>query len=251
MNESNDNTLQITNEVLDELVCGSLPPARYRAVLKQLEREPSKWRDCALAFLVEQVMEAEMKDLASSDIQWSPSSAAEQVAKASTTAPPIAESASSTQPPQPLTVASQLTARQQSTARLLRLQRYTSLAAMVLVAFTIGWIGSGMRDSGPVSNEQASSPTSAGLATTGQPRNGFEQVNPPETGSDWSQGMRFASEGYVPLDLEIPEKLRSMEKRGLIRIEIQSGLFPVELEDGTSAIFPMQLYRAVPVVHSY
>jgi hypothetical protein len=46
---------------LDRLVDGQLAPHEYRELLRQIDRDPDGWRQCALAFLQHQALEKEMK----------------------------------------------------------------------------------------------------------------------------------------------------------------------------------------------
>lgn len=46
-----DDSIEISVEAIDQLVDGELPPERRRRLLLACERNPSAWRDVALAFL--------------------------------------------------------------------------------------------------------------------------------------------------------------------------------------------------------
>lgn len=46
---------------LDRLVDGQLAPHEYRELLRQIDKDPDGWRQCALAFLQHQAIEKEMK----------------------------------------------------------------------------------------------------------------------------------------------------------------------------------------------
>jgi hypothetical protein len=49
---------------LDRLVDGQLQPAEYRELLRQIDKDPDGWRQCALAFLQHQALEREFQELA-------------------------------------------------------------------------------------------------------------------------------------------------------------------------------------------
>ncbi len=48
---------------LDRLVDGELPAGEYHVLLQQLDREPSGWRECAMAFLEAQALQQEFCSL--------------------------------------------------------------------------------------------------------------------------------------------------------------------------------------------
>lgn len=51
---------------LDRLVDGQLSPQEYRELLRQVEKDPDGWRQCALAFLQHQAMEKELRAFSNS-----------------------------------------------------------------------------------------------------------------------------------------------------------------------------------------
>ena len=51
---------------LDRLVDGQLAPQEYRELLRQVEKDPDGWRQCALAFLQHQAMEKELRAFSNS-----------------------------------------------------------------------------------------------------------------------------------------------------------------------------------------
>jgi len=58
------NEPQLTDAQLDSLVDGELPDQEYRRVLAHLDDEPGGWRRCALAFIEAQTLQRELGELA-------------------------------------------------------------------------------------------------------------------------------------------------------------------------------------------
>ncbi|QDV28101.1 hypothetical protein [Aureliella helgolandensis] len=276
--------VKIDQSVLDELVAGSIPRERYRHIMTALDSDPTQWRDCAMTFLEEQAIQEELSALVQRDVDWDtiriPSatdpwlgsaggeSTRSDSSKSSSTAVPshaagnTAEQ-SKTQPlsrTPPVSAAAVLRESENHPVqvsespippRLLQLQKFTSLAALLLISFTIGWFGSGMSgesgaSGGPLGNplvgHQSASP-SPSLKTTIVGDSPKSSPPPPSRQSRKNQVFR--------IDREIPASLRELERQGLIRIETIDGLMPVELDNGTSAIVPVQQFRIVPTSQSY
>lgn len=222
---------KISDEILDELVCGDVPADRYRAILTQLDAEPQRWRDCALAFLHEQAIESDMRWLAVHDADWDISRTSTKNLSAA-----AVESATANADLQP--------ASDSATARLQlqRLQRWTSIAASILIAFTVGWVGSGFVGEGsPGVTAQTSSDRGLDIASaeTNQPRQ-----------SDFAPRTTFANNDSVILDNNIPEEVRRLQSQGY-RILTKNQLVPVRLQDGTQAIVPVNTYQALPPPQAY
>jgi hypothetical protein len=225
-------TIKINDSVLDELVCGDVSPHRYRQILNQLEAEPEKWRDCAIAFLQEQAIESELKSLSQSSVDWNaahcPASESLQREEA------LVQLAERSQPDR---LRSSAPLRDPATERLLRLGRWTSLAALLMVSFTIGWVGSGaLEQPSQAGNTEVVPETASDLGVDG----GFEfagNVNPREQ--------------YMPIDRSMPDWLRELERRGLVRIESSDGIVPMQLENGSQVVIPTQMYRVVKNGQSY
>ncbi len=227
---------KITNEHLDELVCGDVPPQRYREILTQLDAEPEKWRDCALAFLQEQAIESEMRQLALNDANWENQSRSDDQ-----TPTPIQSSS-------PVHVASG--SSRSETEQLRKLQRWTSIAASVLIAFSVGWVGSGFMgkstSSAGVTGQETSIADAAGLAEDSAGTDTRSSLRPDYSGVE----ATFASNESLVLDNEVPPELLRLERLGY-RIESKSQLVPVDLKDGTRAIVPIKTYRALPPALPY
>ena len=63
--------------------------------------------------------------------------------------------------------------------------------------------------------------------------------------------VRFVSEQLLPIDRQMPAELRELERLGHVRIETLDAIMPINLDDGTAAIVPVQQYRIKPVVFSF
>ncbi len=61
----------------------------------------------------------------------------------------------------------------------------------------------------------------------------------------------FASREMIQLDREIPGPIRELERSGRVRVDSYDAIFPVALEDGTSAFVPVQQVRVVPVAQCF
>lgn len=237
--------MQINEQVLDELVSGTLTPERYRSVLQALESHPSQWRDCALAFLQEQAFAVELRELTRNDIDWGQSPKATEVPDAPSvkTLGALAASPSS------------LTTSPRSAGPFGTVQ-WVALAALLLVSFSCGWYGAGVRDRagvGPASvdatplaasNENRSQLANADVLTSQPPRR--DQL--PWLNQD---AVQLVSERIMPLDLQVPPELLELERRGQIRVETFDAMMPISFDNGTSALVPVQQFRVVPVVHSF
>ena len=221
---SNSQT-QIDEIVLDELASGNLHGEEYRKVLRALESEPDRWKDCALAFLEHQAFKQDLSALASSRTPWELD-----------TEEPLEQTVSLDKPLS--------TEQLKSASRLEWMHRFTSIAALLLISFTIGWFGSGLRRNAPSTQQ----PSDNQLATNDDPiipPAGSPQISPQ------AGGMQFAGNPVVSVDRQKPEVLREMERLGRADIETYEVYMPVRLEDGSTAIVPVQKYRIKPKVFSY
>lgn len=238
---------------LDELVAGNLQGDQYRKALQALDAQPQRWRDCALAFLEEQALAQELQALAQGNVGWSDaadvdmSSLSQEPARGFSLASPLDDTRAAL-PGSHVSATSEL--RQAS--RMRWMQRLTSLAALLLISFTIGWVGSDFLDG---SGAATAEPTGnlAGNSGSGPFRE-------PASGGDIQSGIgpsnlltdfHLAGERFVPIDREVPEELREMERRGMIRIETSDAFLPMDLGNGSSAIVPVQQYRVTPVIYTY
>lgn len=228
-----DSPNQIDDFLLDELVCGNLEGDQYRRVVRALDAQPERWKDCALAFLQEQALTKDLQAITRADLggDEAPSRPIES---------DRGELASGNSHPRPAATASTL-------FRLEWMHKLTSLAAMVLISFTIGWYGANwsQEDTRPAGNALAGS-TPENHVPVDQ-REVDPLPSPPSTLGE----LQFVDQPFVTLDRQMPASLRELERRGRVRIESVDVLMPMNLEDGTSAIVPVQQYRVTPVIYSY
>jgi len=208
---SNSQT-QIDELVLDELVSGNLQGEEYRQVLRELERQPDRWKDCALAFLEHQAFQQDLSALASSRTPW--------------------ELDSEDAMEHPVSVAAPISDEQRkANSRLELMHRFTSIAALLLISFTIGWFGSGLTRNLPTGN----TPKDSQIANNEQPvAPQGPSVQVP------SQGFQYAGEPVLRVDPQKPEVLREMERLGLAEIETHEAYIPVQLENGRTTFVPLQ-----------
>lgn len=229
----NESKLQIDDEILDELVSGNLRGERYRRVLQALEARPHLWRKCAIAFLQEQALTQDLKALSTGDIDWS-SELRNSVDKATTQ--------------QLLSRSPQPTLKNYAVLW----QRIGALAALLIVSFSIGWMGAGLRGNGAGNNTESGNATQAGILGAGSlPTFPSRQAKEPAGDRAAANSAMFVNNDFMPIDLQVPPELRELERTGRIRIETEDAIMRVRLDDGTSAIVPVQQFRVVPVVYSY
>lgn len=208
----NNQLISVDQDVIDELVAGGLTDERYRLILEAIEAQPEKWRDCAIAFLEEQALEDDLKALVREDSLPEQSEAVLLPGQGD----PLPSS---------------------EYARLQWMQRVTSLAALLLVSFTVGWFGSGYlagtrnAETGvaidPVGSTAQSEPTAPSRAL------------PSPTVPDG--GLQFVSDQIIPLQENTPAFLRQMD-RGPFEVESYNGLVPV-MEGDTVILVPVQQHR--------
>lgn len=217
----------IGEHLIDDLVSGQLTGERYRAALLALEAEPANWRDCALAFLEEQALRSELHALAQGTINWSTESSLESVA--SVVAKPW-------QLDNKITLLS--TSSHPSASGFTRI---LSTAALLLVSFTVGWLGSeviaerqrtALIDSGTSSAVQVPTTTSPTLSPKLEPQ--------------------FVVDRPGAFDSGIPRSIRELERNGRISVKSYEMMVPTTLEDGSSAFVPVQqLILSRGTVESY
>lgn len=282
------NNIEINDEVLGELVAGSLNDDDYRKVILALDENPAQWRACALAFLEDQAIARELRAMAMED-DWlfgnqqveapehqrsADQSSGHQISEDDLqTSYDVEEPASQG----PVVIPAVKSRGNQQRF----LMRFASLAALLLVSFSIGWMGSVLKSGSLAGGNQTqvsqggATSTQAGMIAGGQTglssnqqlvkddsglanrstaENPFSNVelegNSNSFGSDGS--VHFVSSGgMVPLDREMPKALRELERQGRVRVETFDALVSVSLEDGTSALVPIQQYRVVPTTFSY
>lgn len=76
--------------------------------------------------------------------------------------------------------------------------------------------------------------------TAGTPTAGTLAAGNPTVGAIQTAGMTTGQ--FVPLDRRLPRPLAELEQLGLVRIESTEGFVPVQLEDGNTAVVPIQQF---------
>ncbi len=234
MNNKNHSVTEL-DDMIELLVDGQLGGDRYREAIRAIEKSRDGWRRCAVAFLQEQAIKQELRQLARSGLCENgparPAHNDHQYLRDELTVAGNGERAS-----------------WRSIANRINV---LALAASILVAFGMGWYGAGMRvwNSDDVLGNPAPRSSARGNVFVGSSA-------PHENDSDGftydpsrlvlDQGM-----GIVPVQHEIPESLRRLERLGVIRLETTNGVYPFELDDGRAAIMPVQQIRVQPVLHAY
>lgn len=268
--QADSNELVIDQWLLDELVTGDLQGEQYRAVLAALEAQPEKWRDCALAFLQEQALERDLQALAGSESTrpWSTSDTIEMHVPSGMLdtvidQPAVVQALDEHEQDQSAHTTAERRRAETSFSRLQWMHRVTSIAALLLISFTVGWFGSGLWEDGSAQVDTA--PDNGSLATTTgtnanpgaahQPRTDLPSVDgsvtaPPQTQFAGLQKLQDGS--YVTVQPNMPDWLKVMERRGDVRVERSEIMWvPVDLEDGRSVVVPAQEYRIRPGKISY
>lgn len=246
-----ETAVEVTDSVLDELVAGNLKGEPYRQVLRSLEGQPDGWKRCALAFLQEQALTHDLQAIAANELRWS---AANNSARMN----PVRRIAG-------CSAGGEIAIFQTpGHSRMERITKLTSLAAMLLISFTVGWFGSGLGDLRW--NQQGL--TARGQTTTIPERSGtvtqaasaadrsIDSTNASvysEAGSlvevD-SANFHYAGEEVIPLASEPPYILQELHRSGRIDLESFDAVLPV-VEGDTLRLVPVQHYRVRQKVFSY
>jgi hypothetical protein len=225
---------QVDEELIDNLVCGTLNGPEYRKAILALEADPKKWRECALAFLQEQALSQELVNLSQSNIDW-------QQGRSNPTALSVISNNQT----------AAKTLNQHGRDELGWLYKLGTLAALLLLSFSVGWIGSSIRDRSALAN-QTDMPGESALAGVGTtPELTVDQIQVDQVlpsnqfGSNNYSFVGNSNLSLLPIDEEIPPSLAKLEREGRIRIEKTTSIMPVECESGTM-FFPVQQLRVVP-----
>lgn len=236
--------IELNERLLGELVAGTLSEEDFRRTLLALERQPLRWRDCALAFLEDQVLSRELKTMAACDLDW------HQPPAPTATNERITANLPATGDHRPcLRTASPEPARRRSASHR-RLQQVLTLAALLLVGFSVGWLAAEQRPA-PVLTENrpvVEPATIAADATHAPVESPATDTTPADT--DMSN-VQFVSEQIMPLDMETPAGLRELERSGRVRVESFDAMVPVSLSNGSSALVPVQQFRVVSNVFAF
>ena len=234
----------LNEQTIDELVSGQLSGERYRAVLKALDADPKRWRECALAFLEDQALRAELKELAKGTIDWHRDEACATDDQTLTTANASDRSSQAigTAVAYPAMDSAKFTSRWGSHA--------LSTAALLMVSFTVGWLGSELL----AERQQAVAPSQNSVATTpdqAAPARPNPALRSPEEFINPEQFVSHQPTQFLPLDHEIPRSFRELERQGKVYLESQDGLVRQRLPDGSTVIFPVQEVRVIPATLSF
>lgn len=266
-NQQNASLMSISEQALDQLVAGALSDDGYRSLLLALEAQPARWRDCALAFLREQALEIELKSLAAGDIDWQTSSMAVKPASWNQRSRQAADSQH--------TCSDQVLPQSASFAcnRLIETSsRWLALAGVLLIGLGVGWFcrnwaerSSQTQSTGELATGRLAdklqmpelslpAPYSKATLVADSPQTQVALQSETEDSTESNIDMnsvRFASEQLVPIDRQMPPELRELERLGHVRIETLDAIMPINLDDGTAALVPVQQYRIKPVVFSF
>lgn len=213
--------------LIDELVSGQLTGERYRATLRALDAEPAKWRDCALAFLEEQALRNDLRILAQGTINWSEEERTGVAGDLSVEPSVEDEEPSSSQlsnSPSAIEFASLHPQHVWSG----RFRTMLSTAALLMVSFTVGWLGS------EVIAERG---RSAGLPQSNQITQNLEKTSLPTSPRNEPE---FFLDDSVAFDRGIPDSIRQLERDGRLTVQTFDMLVPTKLKDGSPAYLPVQ-----------
>jgi hypothetical protein len=248
---------KIDEGLLDDLVSGNLRGEQYRSLLLALEAHPQGWRQCALAFLEEQALTQELKSLMKGNVDWATDKPAEDPAEpnhAELLSSALLAQAAGPQSDPLFRGGSVRLGRPTVTPKLIA-QRVGVLAALLLLSFTVGWMGAGIRDQVSTTELSGSSGTTnasllgGSLKLPSQPTPSDAPANDNPIGS-FPNSTIFGNQ-YQPMDGQLASQLRELQAAGHINIETFESIVPVKLEDGSSVIVPVQQYRITPVSYSY
>lgn len=229
----------VDDEMLERLVDGQLSGDRYRAVLRALDESSDGWRKCAIAFLQEQALTQELRSLSHSGFRLNSEA-------------PATESGRGMSSESPRLAQPEIVQSHGSMWRLAGILNALSLAACLLVAFTVGWFGAGMRDSRSdgIGSRGGSPAHMANMASSpGESGSGQSRLDP--TIVDTTRFVLDSQEAFVPIDRRVPQQLLELERLGMVQIETIDGIVPFKLEDGRAAVIPVQNFRVKPVWFAY
>jgi hypothetical protein len=239
---------ELNRQLIDQLVCGDLQGTEYRRAILALEADPQKWRDCALAFLQEQAITQELKQLASGGQHWSQASSANLATTQPLSPEPNSSGPNWSQPKWSEQGAPLADKRSW-------IYKAGSLAAIMMLSFTIGWLSS---NSG-ASTTANSQPPENGLVSQNQGTapdlqldNMSVQKMLPDTRMVSNNGLGNGNSPWslLPIDQQIPANLARLEKEGQIKIQSNMALMPLD-HDGVMMFVPVQQIRVVPTTFTY
>jgi len=109
-----------------------------------------------------------------------------------------------------------------------------STAALLLISFTVGWLGS------EVLAERQRTAIDSRLSSVAQ--NSTETQHPTKTQPETNSKLetQFVVDRLGAFDRGIPSSIRELERNGRISVKTFDMLVPTTLEDGSSAFVPVQ-----------
>lgn len=265
--------VKLTEMVLDGLVAGELSGDQYRAVLRQLEATPDGWKRCALAFLEDQAFKQDLNQLLgehsaadagiwSEPIETGETNGLSSLGLVQSAAlgveGRVAESdhrlgeRRTTGDPSDGKGQADIRAWGGSGGhgRLEWLTRFTSLAALLLVSFTVGWFGSDVKGwrstSSPKQEGSVSSQTSASNSRSDVAAANLSDGQP----AIQSSQLQYVADGLIPWQQRPPEYLERLQQSGQIELEFSDAFVPVEYGEELQLV-PVRQYRVRPKVFSY
>ena len=150
-----------------------------------------------------------------------------------------------------------------------------ALAATVLLAFAIGWqasrrLGAQSQRAGaiaPISSladANSKSTSNKGLPSAANVSDRFSQANNadgdhqfvdlPVSTTSTADAIHRALQRpnqFVPLDRAVPKPLAELQQRGLVHIESTEGIMTVQLQDGKTAVVPVQQFDVQTIGNAY
>ncbi|HEX3997243.1 MAG TPA: hypothetical protein VHX65_01715 [Pirellulales bacterium] len=228
--------------LLDRLVDGELAEAERRTLLRSLDRQPSGWRQCALAFLEAQ----SWRELLGAAAVEKPI-AAEPVAAEKPIAA-ITKTAAASGGTDAVAIES---AERHSVRPRRALPRkwlwMAEMAASFLVAFSLGiWIRGGLtttagRTQSPIVSAVPGSAASQTLQVVAEGGNGkVEQMQVPLVDNSRLQWWQSQPAAVVP------EEVRQAIERAGGQVRQERKYFPVQLLDGRRVLVPIDQIELVP-----
>lgn len=238
-NESDPGRRSLDPVLLDRLVDGELAEGERRNLLVSLDREPSRWRQCALAFLEAQTW----RDL----LGVSADNVAEETALAATNAPAVtADGASEAAPLVDPSTAVSARARRGLPRHWLWI---AEMAASFLIAFSLGlWIRGGSLTTTIARPADPLATAARGTADRGETRTvevvaqgaggRIEKMQVPLVENrGWWQSQPAAV---------VPDEVRRAVERSGWQVRQERKYFPIELPDGRRALLPIDQIEMVP-----
>ncbi len=240
--------LEINDNLLDELVCGGLSRERLRAIIESLEAKPENWRACALAFLQEQAIAEELTAISQSNVNWE--SVSWDIAGKNAQDHSIPDVDNATEAATNSDSSKHVVKSNSKLDGLLRLQKITSMAALVLISFSIGWLGKQF----VLPQSDGQTQTQAGVTSDPGPQQSLaaKQDSPdaPPPGQFIPDAQYAGRAGLEPqvyrLDTALPAEFEALQRSGRVELKTTESMVPFQLEDGSTALVPVQQVRIVP-----